>query len=168
MSEVIKIERLEDGAWLEFYSDGRIRAKSREGKLMSHPANYTPAEAAQALGKKAAQKAIDTSGEIGDLLEYLGLDSPFHFQLAKLLVDGKAGAVAAAKELVAESKKRGSFKAEHKQFDILPGRLYYATTADELREVRLNQMGIDKVADFIDFVREEHPELTGKSNRLLE
>lgn len=114
MSEVTKIEELPNGeGWLEFYSDGRIRAKDMDGKMIKHPRNYMPKKAASAMGyKAAAKKGQDTGGEISDLLEYLGLDSPFDFQLAKLLIDGKSGAIAASKELIKAAQTRGSFKGE--------------------------------------------------------
>ncbi len=160
-SEVVKIEELPDGAgWLEFYSDGRIRAKNAEGQLMKHERNYTPSKVASELGKLGAQKALDTTGEIADLLQYLGLDSPFDMQLAKVLVDGKAQSVAAAKELLKAAQTRGSFKSEHKQHDIKAGGLYWARKTDddvELVPVDYNELGMQKLRDYIQEKRQEEP-----------
>lgn len=171
MSEVERIEELPDGqGWLEYYSDGRIRAKDPDGKLMKHSSNRTPSKAASDIAKIGAQKAQDNTGEIGELLEYLGLDSPFDYQMAKLVIGGKQNAVAASKELMKAASTRGSFKSEHKQFDIKAGKMYMAQKVNddvELQEFEFNDMGMGKIKDYIEYVRREHPEITSRSKSSL-
>lgn len=158
MSEVTKIEPLEDGGWLEHYTSGKIQAKDSSGKMIKHPRNVMPSKTAKELGQLGAQKAQDTSGEISDLLAYLSLASPFDYQMAKLVTAGKQNAVAASKVLMEAAIIRGSFTSEHKQFDLKPSHLYMAIhkgDAIELQEVEFNHYGIEKFTDYINIVREE-------------
>lgn len=156
MSEVIKIEELPEGGWLEFYSDGRVRAKNAEGQMKKHERNFTPSGAARDIANKGAKMALDQSSEIGELLEYLGLDSPYDYQMAKLMMGGKAGAVAASKELMKGSTQRGNFKStDATRIKVAPGDICPACRQYVLTDLQLSDDQIGTVFDAIDDTRKQ-------------
>lgn len=151
MSEVEKIEELPDGGWLEHYSDGRIRAKDAEGKMIKHESNFTPPDAAAAIANKGHKMASDNSNDIDELLEYLGLDSPYDYQMAKLMMGGKAGAVAASKELLKASAERGNFKStKAKKIQLQPGEKCPTCQQYVLSLLQISDDELDKVIDSLD------------------
>lgn len=149
--EVIHIEELPDGGWLEHYSDGRIRAKNAAGQLMKHPANYTPKEVASELGKSGAK--IQQDEVTDELLDYLGLDGPFYEQLARVLVRGGSAAVSSSKELLKASREHGALHVD--RVKVQPGQICPSCKQYVLQGLQLTDDELTTVKEYLAKLRAE-------------
>ena len=68
MAELERVEPLEEGGVLEFWSDGRIVAKDSGGKFVKHEMNYTPPALAAEWGKAAPRNSKKTAADVDELL----------------------------------------------------------------------------------------------------